>query len=597
VGRFYETFGNSIGNTLDRTISEPYIGTQKKWSMPSPPYTEVRWSMRNNLNYQQTADLLAFYFVATNKDFFLQNFWRRGYKAYALGKSEPPYAYIIPSGQKDPIDMAYLVNVLLKQRIEVHQATAPIRVEEGVFPEGSYVVRMDQPYRNLVLNLLDLQKYPKDASPSYDDTGWTLGLHMGVETVKIEDKAVFDASVAPVTEPVKVTGAVLGGKAAGAYIINHGTANRLLTARVKLADFRALAAEASFKAEGREFAAGSMIFPVSGASPGIHEAIESVAADLGLDVLSSSSVPEVKAHELDIARIAIFHTWHSTQDDGWVRYAFDQLKIPFAMIHKDHLRQGALKAKYDVIILSNCRGRTGADIVNGLDPAKHGPLAFVRTEQFIHLGTPDSSQDITGGMGIEGVRTLQQFVEEGGLLIALHNAVRVPVDYGMVRGVTIADTGSDFYNPGSLFKGEVFNEKHPIAYGYGRNPVIFRSQRGPLLSLGEVSSRSSELDKQKHIVVRFADEEGICLSGIIKDEKTLNGKAAIIDLPLGKGHVLLFTFNPFWRDLSHSSYMFVFNAILNYNDFDVGTEEPPTTEITQNRIRRTRSQNERRPDH
>jgi hypothetical protein len=53
-------------------------------------------------------------------------------------------------------------------------------------------------------------------------------------------------------------------------------------------------------------------------------------------------------------------------------------------------------------------------------------------------------------------------------------------------------------------------------------------------------------------------------------------------MPLGKGHVVLFTFNPFWRDLNHGNYMFVFNAILNYNDLDVGKMGAPTTETTQN---------------
>jgi len=47
-------------------------------------------------------------------------------------------------------------------------------------------------------------------------------------------------------------------------------------------------------------------------------------------------------------------------------------------------------------------------------------------------------------------------------------------------------------------------------------------------------------------------------------------KAAIIDVPSGQGHILLFTFNPFWRDTNHNAYMFVFNSILNFNDLDTG---------------------------
>ncbi|TKJ33917.1 hypothetical protein CEE39_03275 [bacterium (candidate division B38) B3_B38] len=566
LGRFYETFGNSIGNTIERDLGERRFGpTSKQWYMPIPPYEKVLWSIRNNINYQQTADLQAFYFVATNKEYFLRNFWRRGSEAYKLGKNESPYAFVIPAGQKDPVDTAYLVNLLLRQRIEVHQATAPIGVEEGSFPAGSYVVRMDQPYRSLVVNLLGIQKYPQDAPRAYDDTGWTLGLHMDIKTVEIKDKAIFDAPVVPVNKPVKAKGEIVGGEAAAAYIINNGTINNLLSARIKLKDFKALAAEAPFEVEDKDFDAGSMIIPVSGASAKLHKVVQTVAQELSLEIVSCASLPEVKTHELDIPRIAIYHTWSSTQNDGWVRFAFDQLGIPYAMIHKDHLKKGNLKAKYDVIVFSNCGGRRGADIVNGMDPEFRGSLAFVKSKEFKHLGTPDSSEDITGGMGIEGVTKLQKFVEEGGLLIALQNPVRVPVDYGMVRGISIFDTSRDFYNPGSLLKAEVANCKHPIVYGFDKEIPLYRSHSGPLLRI------SSEAEK--FVVVKYASEGEVCLSGIVKSPGEIKGKAAIVDVPVGKGHMVLFTFNPFWRDLSRGNYMFVFNAILNYNDLGVGLQE------------------------
>jgi len=563
--RFYETFGNSIGNTMERDLGEGRRNvTTREWYRPLPPYKKVLWSMRNNVNYQQTADLQAFYFVAKNKEYFLKNFWKRGLSSYEKGKSEPPYAYIIPSGQKDPVDAANLVNVLLKQRIEVHQAKAPVKVKEGEFPAGSYVVRMDQPYRNLAVNLLERQKYPEDAPRAYDDTGWTLGLHMDTKTVEIKDKAIFDAPVIPVAMPVIVKGKVVGGKAAGAYIINNTTINNLLPARLKLKEFNALAAEVPFKIRKKSFNAGSMIIPVSGVSEEIHQAVQSIASEFGLEVISAKKLPDVKTHNLDIPRVAIYHTWFSAQDDGWVRYTFDDLGIPFAMIHKDHLKEGNLKDKYDVIIFSNCRGGKGADIVNGLDPEHRGPLAFVKSEEFRHLGTPDSCEDITGGMGLEGVSNLQKFVKEGGLLILLHNPVRLAVDYGMIRGIDIFRTSSNFYNPGSLLRGEVVKKKHPIIYGYDKEMPIFRSQSGPLLRVSK--------EKEKYIVLRYAKEGEICLSGIVKSDKEIKGKAAVIDVPLDKGHIVLFTFNPFWRDLNHGNYMFVFNAILHYNDLGMDLE-------------------------
>lgn len=557
---FYETFGNAIANTMEREVSGKRL--EKAWYRPIPPYKKVMWSLRNNLNYQITGNLLAEYVVASHKEFFLKNFWKRGFESYTTGKDEPPYAYIIPDKQKDRVDTAFLVNVLLKQQIEVHRAKSEIKVKEGKFPPNSYVVRLDQPYANFVKILLEIQKYPEDALNAYDDCGWTLGLNMGVETVEIKDKAIFDVPVAPVNLPVEAAGEIYGGEAAGAYIINNGTVNNLLTARIRLKGFKVLASEEPFKVKNRDFDAGSLIIPVAGASLGLHKAVESISFGLGLDAYSSKKLPEVKTHDLELPRIAIYHTWSSTQDDGWVRFAFDQLEIPFSMIHKDHIREGNLKNKYDVIVFSNARGRIGADIVNGIDPAHRGSLGFVRSDKFKHLGTPDSCEDITGGMGIKGVYNLQKFVEEGGLLIALQNSIRVPIEYGMIRGIRYYEPSSKFYNPGSLLKSEVVNSKHPAVYGYDKEIAILRRHSGPLLKVPE--------EMEKYVVVRYAKEGEVCLSGIVKNDNELNGKAAIIDVPSGQGHILLFTFNPFWRDTNHNAYMFVFNSILNYNDLDTG---------------------------
>jgi hypothetical protein len=133
-----------------------------------------------------------------------------------------------------------------------------------------------------------------------------------------------------------------------------------------------------------------------------------------------------------------------------------------------------------------------------------------------------------------------------------------------VRGIDIFQTSRDFYNPGSLLRGEVVNEKHPISYGYGEKIPLYRNHSGPLLSVSR--------EKEKFVVLRYAKEVNICLSGIVKNPNEIRGRAAILDVPLGNGHIVLFTFNPFWRDLSHGSYMFVFNAILNHNDLKAGLE-------------------------
>jgi hypothetical protein len=46
----------------------------------------------------------------------------------------------------------------------------------------------------------------------------------------------------------------------------------------------------------------------------------------------------------------------------------------------------------------------------------------------------------------------------------------------------------------------------------------------------------------------------------------VDGKPAIIDLPTGRGRVVIFNFNPLHRYLNHSDFRFLYNAILNWND-------------------------------
>ena len=51
IGRFYETFGNGGADTKDRTVRAQ---SERTWYRPNPPLPKVRWSLRNNVNLQQS---------------------------------------------------------------------------------------------------------------------------------------------------------------------------------------------------------------------------------------------------------------------------------------------------------------------------------------------------------------------------------------------------------------------------------------------------------------------------------------------------------------------------------------------------------------
>jgi hypothetical protein len=76
-------------------------------------------------------------------------------------------------------------------------------------------------------------------------------------------------------------------------------------------------------------------------------------------------------------------------------------------------------------------------------------------------------------------------------------------------------------------------------------------------------------------VLRFAREErDLLVSGMLANGSELANRAAIVDVPLGRGHVLLFATNPMWRHQTQGEFFLLFNAVLNYDNLGVGIPEP-----------------------
>ena len=72
IGRFYETFGNGGADTRERKL--PDSSTSRTWYRPNPPLPKVKWSMRNNVNMQQSRPDARAKYVADNGEEFLNNF-------------------------------------------------------------------------------------------------------------------------------------------------------------------------------------------------------------------------------------------------------------------------------------------------------------------------------------------------------------------------------------------------------------------------------------------------------------------------------------------------------------------------------------------
>lgn len=629
IGRFYETFGNGGADTMDRTVTQQ---ARRDWYRPNPPFPHVRWSLRNNVNLQQSGVLLAINFVANNKERFLQNFYLKSKRSVAKATNEGPAAYVVPGNQSRLVEAADMVNLLRLMGVEVHKADREIQIKDQKYPAGSYVIRMDQPYSRMADMMLDTQYYNASDPRPYDDTGWTLGAMRNVKTVRVTDKAVLDAPMTMLTSDARVRGEITGAANPVGFVINHNTENTLATLRFKLRDVKMLAAEESFKIGNQEFNAGSFIISLAGNPADMRDRLAAYAGELGLKAIGVEKMPEVKSHPVSVPRIAILHTWTNTQNEGWYRIEFDRLQIPYDYISDQVVRNTPnLKEKFDVIVFPPLNG-TAQSIVNGL-PMRGDPIPWRSSELTPNMGlSPDTAADIRGGMGLAGVLNLQKFVNDGGVFVVIANNSRIPIEYGITSGITIREP-RELQTRGSIFNATFSDRKSPIAYGYDETLPIYFSQ-APLFQIASFTgggggdgggasgqratgrgslndpdviqampqpspapsrtpARPGEeqlTDEQRQqlgafytppnqrprVVLRFSsDEKNLLVSGMLAGGSELANAPAVVDVPVGRGHVIMFAGNPMWRHQTQGSFFLLFNAALHWDSLNTERAAPP----------------------
>lgn len=554
--RMYETYGNGGANTMKRKVDtgdgDRFRASRRQWYRPLPAYKEVEWSLRNNINYTQTAMLAALELASSHPRTLVENFYRKSRNSILAGEQDPPYGYLIPSGQRDETRVAWIVNTLRLQGIEVGQLASPLKLEDGEFPAGSYLIKRNQPYGRLAKSLLEKQEYPDSNLRTYDDTGWTMGLAAHASVLEIKDKALLEAP-AELIETVTVRGTVQG--AGPVLAVMHNGAHSLVTFRWRLRSHDVQAVQEPFDAEGQELPAGTMLLANTSQA---RAAVE----QLGLRAWAIAAMPEVPAHPVDLPRVAIYSTWGSTQGVGWIRHALDHFEVPYDLIYKDRVRLGGLRTDYDVLLIPNQSGSAKA-LVFDLEPQKI-PLAYQSGSPGTTFGMYGSSEDITGGMGLEGAAEIGRFVREGGTLITMGAASNFPAEYGITRKVTARSTSAAFYAPGPIVELVPKQPKHPLFYGYPEGNLAIRYANGPLLTV-------PDREKESWTLAEFGGE---VLSGLLKGANEIKGKAAILDIPVGGGRAILFATNPCYRWQNQGEFTMLFNALLHFNDLVPSNPQP-----------------------
>jgi hypothetical protein len=538
-------------------------GQPREWyrGLPVPPDAVASFSRRNNTNYMETGVLSGLQLTAMFPNMVVENFYKKTQHSIDAGTTEAPYGYVIPAGAKDMTRAVTLVNILRAQRIEIGQATSEVKVTDGTFPAGSYVIKRDQPYGKLAKNLLEKQNYPDPNLTTYDDSGWTMGLAMLVDVKEIKDRAILDVAVTPVKEAT-VQGKVTGAGTAGLAVAHYGS-NNMIAFRYKLKNVPMTIAEKSFTADGVEFPAGSFIIAAGADLAAVKAAVQ----QFGLTAASLAALPSVPAHDGDLPRVAIFSSWGNTQEIGWYRHAFDQFGIPFDLIFKERAKKGNLRADYDVIVMPTQTANRQAVFAA---PAAR-PVPYMKTDKFKFLGDYGSSPDVTGGMGGEGADAFAKFLEAGGTLICTGAAVQFPTELGLARTVDASgSTTNAFYAPRPLINAEIVKPEHPVFYGYTERIIPLKYLGGPLMSVGQPDQAS--------VLARYPGGDANVLSGLMRGADEIVNRPFAVEVPggyNGKGRVVLFSNNPIYRWQNHAEFNMVFNAMLNWNDMGAAPAQGP----------------------
>jgi hypothetical protein len=503
-----------------------YDPRRASWNFPLP-WQGGTWRLQDIVDYELSANSALLEHAAKNRTYWLRSFLEINRRA---SRRALPHAFIVPAEQRDPLAAARLLSVLRTGGVEIHRAESPFEALGVRFPSRSHVVLMAQPASAFAKMLLERQTYPdlreRPTDPPvvpYDATAHTLPLLMGVDVRTAE--APFAAALVPVSETTVLPGRVEGkGRA---FALGHGNGDMIALGRLLRGGVSARWATQAFGDRGRRFEAGTLVVPESA-----REALLPMAHELGI-VATGIDIAPPSLH-LRKPRVGLYQSWVPAMDEGWTRYVFEQeLGVDYQTLHDVDVRAGGLDKRFDAIILPD---QPANEIVEGHTPGK-------------------LPEEYTGGLGEEGVANLKAFVQAGGTLIALNGASRLLLeDFGIAisdvaprRKNDVPVDAKGLYGPGTILR-VVVDAEVPLGHGLGSAASIW-FQESPAFEV-----------RAGTVVARYADGSPL-LSGWLLNGERLAGKAALVEVALGKGRVILFGFRPQYRAQSWGTYVALLNAI------------------------------------
>jgi hypothetical protein len=546
----------------------------------SSPWKGGWWRLADAVRYTLGASMAVLDTAAKNREELLYDRYRAGRDVIAHFTADPPYAYIIPREQRDSPTAATLVEKLLIDGIEVHQATHEFKANGSNYQEGDWVVLMDQPFAALVKELFDIQKYPNlpgmpqpaaAAAAAGSGRGGGAGAAPAAATPAPATAAApagggrggggggrgggsapatgASAPAQPTQTPYDVTGWTLPiqmGVEVVAVTQPVSDATRETLNKIDRVEPIAGKVEgsgpvlafshssnAALRAVNEILAAGGTVS--FGKSDGTVYATNA-AAILRQTGVNAKSVSEVaEAWPVKKPRIGIYEPWSGNIDEGWTRWILEQFHFPFTVLHNPEIRDGHLKEQFDTIVFAEMNAR------QIMDGAREGTVPG----------------QYAGGIGGEGAQALRDFVDAGGTLVTMGNSASFAIEqFNLPIANALAGLPqSQFFCSGSLLRVEIADAKHPLVAGLPAMPAVMFERNQAFDTRSGFRGR---------VLASYVKDRNPLVSGYLLGAEQIQGKAAAIDAFYGGGHIVILGFRPQWRGQSHGTYKFLFNA-LYYN--------------------------------
>ncbi|MCA1604045.1 MAG: M14 family metallopeptidase, partial [Acidobacteria bacterium] len=243
--------------------------------------------------------------------------------------------------------------------------------------------------------------------------------------------------------------------------------------------------------------------------------------------------PDAHLVSASLSKTAIYKSHVPVMDEGWTRWVFEQqvmLKSSPATLRDNEAKNGNLIDRYQAIVIPD---QTPATILNGYRSGAMPP-------------------EYTGGLGQAGVKALREFVEQGGTLVCLNRASSFAIEQFKlpVRNVVAGVPHKEFFVPGSILRIEL-DTTHPLAQGMPKETIAW-VEDSPVF---EVATRGDGgVASPVRVIARYPSDKNPLLSGWLLGESRIRGKAALVEVTMGKGRIILFGFRPQYRAQSLATY-------------------------------------------